>query len=85
MWFGTSQGLNFYDGYLFESYKHSQEDETSMRGELVRTIFQDSKGVLWVGTEHGGLNRFDISLKKFSYISFPGKEKTFKLFCQLCC
>ncbi len=77
MWFGTSQGLNFYDGYLFESYKHSQEDETSMRGELVRTISQDSKGVLWVGTEHGGLNRFDISLKKFSYISFPGKEKTF--------
>ncbi|MCB9018480.1 MAG: helix-turn-helix domain-containing protein [Prevotellaceae bacterium] len=77
MWFGTSQGLNFYDGYSFELYKNHQDDKNSIRGELVRTIFQDSKNTFWVGTEHGGLNRFDIAAKKFSYIPLVGNEEDY--------
>lgn len=70
MWFGTSQGLNRYDGYSFKSFRSVAEDSVhnTMTGTLVRCIFQDSKGNYWVGTENGGLNKFDPKQEEFTVL-----------------
>ena len=67
MWFGTSQGINRFDGYNFTVFAHNPDDSTSLRGNLVRVIFEDSKERLWVGTEQGGLNLFDSAKEKFGH------------------
>jgi signal transduction histidine kinase/ligand-binding sensor domain-containing protein/DNA-binding response OmpR family regulator len=65
IWLGTSQGLSRFDGYRFVNFVHNPEDTSSLSGELVRVIFEDSKGNLLIGTENGGLNVFDREKERF--------------------
>lgn len=46
MWFGTKNGLNRYDGYEFKIFTHNPFDTTSISGDVVTIIFEDSKGRL---------------------------------------
>ncbi len=41
-------------------YFHQPDNKNSLSNNVVWTIFTDSRGVLWIGTDGGGLNRFDI-------------------------
>jgi signal transduction histidine kinase/ligand-binding sensor domain-containing protein len=66
MWFGTSDGLNKYDGYSFTVYRHDPNDPHSLSHNLVSSLFEDSTGMLWVGTYGGGLNRFDRGTEQFA-------------------
>lgn len=70
MWFGTSLGLNRYDGYNFTVYKSDIDGFGTLRGELVRCIFEDSQNRIWVGTELGGLNLFNREKELFTHYLF---------------
>ena len=66
LWVATlGGGLNLYNAQLdkFEVFK-SSEDPNSIASNQVNTIFEDSEGVLWFGTENG-LSRFEESKEKF--------------------
>ena len=58
MWFGTTKGLNRYDGYDFAIYRHRADDSTSLAGNDALTIYEDREKALWVGTP-AGLSRYD--------------------------
>jgi len=55
MWFGTTDGLNKYDGYTFTVYKNIPADSSSLSHNWVTCLLEDHKGQLWVGTLDGGL------------------------------
>jgi signal transduction histidine kinase/ligand-binding sensor domain-containing protein/DNA-binding response OmpR family regulator len=78
MWFGTSQGVCRFDGYKFTVFKHDPEDSTSLKGNLVRTIFEDRKGQLWIGTENGGLNKFNREKENFVQFFYSGHQSLLK-------
>jgi signal transduction histidine kinase/ligand-binding sensor domain-containing protein len=59
MWFGTQNGLNRYDGYVFKVYTSDVSRPTSISGNNIRCIFEDKKDYIWIGTEGKGLNRFN--------------------------
>jgi signal transduction histidine kinase/ligand-binding sensor domain-containing protein/DNA-binding response OmpR family regulator len=59
MWFGTKDGLDRFDGYEFKTYYHDPFDPSSISGNAVSALFTDSKGRLWIGTLHGGLDLYD--------------------------
>lgn len=65
MWFGTTYGLNRFDGRTFKVFKHDPADTASLGANLVRTIFEDRHHGLWVGLENGGLCRYDRDREKF--------------------
>ncbi|HUM47206.1 MAG TPA: two-component regulator propeller domain-containing protein [Chitinophagales bacterium] len=65
MWFGTKAGLNRYDGYNFVIYRHDPEDSTSLADNFIQSIFEDSKGRLWIGTANYGLDMFDRETETF--------------------
>jgi serine phosphatase RsbU (regulator of sigma subunit)/ligand-binding sensor domain-containing protein len=67
MWFGTQDGLNKYDGYLFTIYKPDPDDICSISHNCILAMCEDDSGKIWIGTLGGGLNLFD-----------PGKEKFFR-------
>ena len=52
-------GLNRYDGYEFKVFNHEPDDSTSISGSEVTTIFEDSRGLFWIGTKDAGLNIFN--------------------------
>lgn len=53
MWFATMDGLNRYDGYRFKVYRHDPDDTTSIHDNIIRKVYLDSRGDLWVGTAKG--------------------------------
>lgn len=57
MWFGTNIGINKYDGREFVVYKFNPEDTLGLPANFISDIFEDSYGVLWVGTFSNGLSR----------------------------
>ncbi len=64
IWVGTEDGLNRYNGYKVDVYKHDPSDSSSISNNGIRCLFQDGKGTLWIGTDDG-LNYFDLSTEKF--------------------
>jgi len=49
----------------FSHYTHDANDVNSISGNCIFTVFEDSNGQLWVGTENEGLNLFDRENDKF--------------------
>jgi two-component system sensor histidine kinase ChiS len=67
MWFGTSNGLNKYDGYSFTIYNHDPSDPSSISANNINDIIEDQNGNLWIATFQG-LNMYDR--KKDSFIRY---------------
>ncbi|NQZ08744.1 MAG: response regulator, partial [Algicola sp.] len=65
MWFATFDGLNRYDGYTFKVFRHNPQDIGTISNNNITSLYEDSKGRLWVGTRGGGLNRFDAETQRF--------------------
>jgi len=67
MWFGTQGGLCRYfrekDTFIF--FSHNINDPYSISGNNVRQILQDEKGIFWIATYGGGLNKFIPDSNKF--------------------
>jgi signal transduction histidine kinase/ligand-binding sensor domain-containing protein/DNA-binding response OmpR family regulator len=67
LWIGTYDGLNRYDGYEFKVYKNVPEDSTSISDNMIRTLYEDKYGNIWIGCGWGGgLNKFDRATEKFT-------------------
>ncbi len=69
LWFGTQAGMHKLlltpgkagkpTQVRFQQYQHDSKNPNSLSGKSVLSIYQDRKGLLWIGTGNQGLNRFD--------------------------
>ncbi len=66
LWFGTSDGLNRFDGHQFTVFIHNPQDSTSISYNRIMALFEDSEHNLWIGTVGGGLNLYDRETNRFS-------------------
>ncbi|NUO81571.1 PAS domain S-box protein, partial [candidate division KSB1 bacterium] len=66
MWFGTQDGLNRYDGYIFTVFRHDPLDPNSISDNFVAALYEDRESKLWIGTHNGGLNKFDPVTETFT-------------------
>ncbi|TFG95251.1 MAG: hypothetical protein E4H13_13665, partial [Calditrichales bacterium] len=61
----------------FQRYVYDPADPTSLSNNIVRVVYEDRRGTIWLGTEGGGLNRFDPLTEKFySYKNDPGDQNS---------
>lgn len=68
IWISTEYGLNVFDGYRFNLYKHEEKDSTSICNNYARVTFEDTKGNIWVGTV-AGMMKFNKGKKSFNKVS----------------
>ncbi|MEP2025239.1 MAG: two-component regulator propeller domain-containing protein [Reichenbachiella sp.] len=66
VWIVSEYGLNRFDGYSFNVFKHDIEDSTSISDNNVWCITEDSKSVIWVGTNLGGLCKYNKEQGNFT-------------------
>jgi signal transduction histidine kinase/CheY-like chemotaxis protein/ligand-binding sensor domain-containing protein len=58
-WFASLEGLVRYNGNGFTTFTHDPADPTSISLNHTKCLYEDRRGYLWIGTEGGGLNRYD--------------------------
>ena len=69
-WVPSSLGLYYFDRRTERFTYRFQHDETnphSLSDNAVVAVYQDRSGVLWVGTEQGGLNLLNLEQKQFGF------------------
>ena len=59
VWTATGNGLVRFDGYSTRVFSRDPSDPTSLSDNIVRKIYEDRSGRLWIGTHSGGLNLLD--------------------------
>ena len=86
MWFGTSNGLNKYDGYNFTSYHPNPHDpKNSLQHNFVTDLHEDRKGRLWIETFNGGLHHMDKRSGRItSYLVDSGQYSQWNLCVSIC-
>lgn len=52
LWFGTYEGISYYDGYEFKTIKNTV-DSKPLISNRVRSIVEDTKQNIWIGTDEG--------------------------------
>ncbi|MEO1434333.1 MAG: ATP-binding protein [Bacteroidota bacterium] len=80
LWFASALGLLRYDGYGFNVFRHEIGDTTSLSHSFARSIYQDRRQTIWVGTTYG-LNRFDPVSQTFdTFVPSPvaGQRSKFR-------
>jgi len=65
LWIGTQDGLNRFDGYLFQVLVHHPDEPDSLSNNWIYGLAEDRQGRIWVATR-GGVNLFDKSTGKFT-------------------
>lgn len=72
IWIATQDGLNKFDGYVFKVYKPDSKSDNSLRSNVIKTLFEDFEGNIWIGTAGGGLSCFDPVKERFTnYLNDP--------------
>lgn len=67
IWLGTQEGLNRYDGYDTVVYEHLPGESDTLSHDWVWSVYLDTSGTLWVGTDGGGLNRYNRAEDTFTH------------------
>jgi len=67
LWFATEDGLNRYDGYNFKVFRHDPSLPNTISHNNINTLYVDSAGVLWIGTNGGGLSYYDAKTETFTH------------------
>lgn len=76
LWIGTNSGLNKIDHQNLSSnriefirFLFEPKNNSSLSNNTVRSIYEDSKGIIWIGTDNG-LNKKIEKNGNISFISF---------------
>lgn len=69
LWFGTTDGLNRFDGTNFVVYRNMPGDSTMIPSNIINALHVDHKGRVWAAT-NGGLCYYDFGDDRFHTVPF---------------
>jgi signal transduction histidine kinase/ligand-binding sensor domain-containing protein/DNA-binding response OmpR family regulator len=65
VWFGTTSGLNRYDGYTIKVFRHDVADSNSISDNYVEHIFEGPENCLYIASPPGGINIYNPLTQQF--------------------
>ncbi|MHB9143698.1 MAG: ligand-binding sensor domain-containing protein, partial [Paludibacter sp.] len=66
MWFGTSDGLNCFDGKNFRIFRSNSKDKKTIGNNFTQSLYEDENHNIWIGTNRG-LYLFDRKTEVFTF------------------
>ena len=79
LWIATPDGLSVLDvnSVKFSNYWNVADDHYSLPSNIIRFIYQDDEGLIWIGTRKGGIDKYDIYSNRFShYYHIPNSKNS---------
>lgn len=74
LWIATKDGLNRYDGKNFKIYTNNPNDPSSIIGNHIHKIFEDSKGRIWALTNNEGVSIYDKYTGRFHHLNHDATD-----------
>lgn len=53
LWFGTDEGLNRFDGNEFKTFRHEENNPSSINGNSIPALLVANDSTIWIGTNNG--------------------------------
>ncbi len=69
IWIGTSNGLQKYDGYQFQTYKNIPGKASSLQHNFIWSLFEDADHNIWIGNSKG-VSRYIRQKNEFKNYDF---------------
>lgn len=69
LWVATKDGLNRYDGYNFKVFSNNPFDSYSLAENEVTSLFEDSRGWLWIGLKSKGVDVYHSKTGRFHHFT----------------
>ncbi|MEW6468375.1 MAG: two-component regulator propeller domain-containing protein [Bacteroidota bacterium] len=76
MWFATQDGLNKYDGYSMTVFRHDPDNPNSIAINDINTLYEDDQGIIWIGTNGGGLDAYNPMTNRFTHFAHSDSVNT---------
>jgi two-component sensor histidine kinase/ligand-binding sensor domain-containing protein len=72
VWLGSFSGVDKIDatGKIIQHLKKEEGNPNSLSNNFIRSVFVDSKGIVWIGTNNNGLNRYDPVSHKYKVFTY---------------
>jgi ligand-binding sensor domain-containing protein/putative methionine-R-sulfoxide reductase with GAF domain/HPt (histidine-containing phosphotransfer) domain-containing protein len=69
LWVGTEQGIyrKALKDKRFHHHQHNPRNPQSLSENRVLSILEDASGIIWIGTNAGGLNKYDRKRNSFAH------------------
>lgn len=75
IWVGANDGLYYFQNSVEEDiptleghFTYNSQNEYSLSKNIVKSIYKDKTGIVWIGTNGGGVNKYDPDRKQFLHI-----------------
>ncbi|WP_298484513.1 two-component regulator propeller domain-containing protein [uncultured Maribacter sp.] len=75
IWIGSNSGLKYYSSNngsnfpkLITNFTYNPQITNSLSKNIIKSLFIDKTGIIWIGTNGGGINKVDLERKKFRQI-----------------
>ncbi|CAL66667.1 two-component system sensor histidine kinase/response regulator hybrid [Christiangramia forsetii KT0803] len=72
IWGGTNKGLIYLENgklpVVTDHFQYDPRNLNSLSKNIVKSLYTDDTGIIWVGTNGGGINKFDPGHKDFRHI-----------------
>ena len=76
LWVASREGLFRYDGYTTLAFQPRAGQAGSISDSDLRSIYQSNDGEIWIGTNTGGLNRYDPVSGEFTVYRHDSTDPT---------
>lgn len=76
IWLGTQQGAIRYDGYQFRLFKHQANNQHSLAGNYIRSIWVGPENRIWFGTFSDGISVLDPRTNEYQHFDFGQQDKS---------
>lgn len=73
LWFGTSNGLNKFDGYNFSIYRKNKNEKQSLSSSEIQKTIQDTMGNIWVLTSKG-MDKIDYQTDEITHYNIKNQR-----------
>lgn len=75
IWFGSSEGLDRFDGHQTVSFYHDNNQPNSLTSDVISRLLVDREERLWVGTFGGGLNLYREQTNDFLHFTSKSENR----------